>query len=277
MKTGAKKDSRCGQSVEQPCRSPTIGVMGGASPVRSRRHLAQAHELGRAIAESGCVLITGACPGLPHSAACGAKQAGGTVIGISPGMNFDEHVRKYRSPIEPHDVLIFTGSGLMGREVINIRSSDAVVIVGGRSGTLGELAIAYDEGKSIGILRGTGGVSDIAADILDVCAKDTGSIVIYEKNPRELVAQLLRVLRRPRGVGTNSLRRTRKADTRLVADPVCGMTFAPAAAAVRHRRGGQSYYFCSSNCADAFLANPKRFCKLDDAISTEDLRKGERR
>ena len=43
----------------------------------------------------------------------------------------------------------------MGRELINIRSSDIVVVVGGRSGTLGEFAIAYEEGKLIGVLTGT--------------------------------------------------------------------------------------------------------------------------
>jgi len=80
-------------------------------------------------------------------------------------------------------VLIFTGSGLMGREVINIRSSDVVVIVGRRSGTLGELAIAYDEGKLIGVLTGMGGVGDMAAQILAVCAKDTGARVVYEADP----------------------------------------------------------------------------------------------
>jgi predicted Rossmann-fold nucleotide-binding protein len=96
-----------------------IGVMGGATGVISRAHLNKAHQLGRAIATSGCVLITGACPGLPLAAACGAKQAGGTVVGISPGLSLDEHVYKYDSPTEFHDVLIFTGSGLMGREVVN--------------------------------------------------------------------------------------------------------------------------------------------------------------
>ena len=123
-----------------------VGVMGGATGEFTKEQLDKAHRLGEAIAKRGCVLITGGCPGLPHAAACGAKQGGGFVIGISPGLSLDEHVQKYGSPTEFHDVLIFTGSGLMGREVVNIRSSDIVVIIGGRSGTLGELAIAYDEG-----------------------------------------------------------------------------------------------------------------------------------
>ena len=55
----------------------TLGVMGGAGDVPTADQLGRAHTLGRAAAEAGCVVITGACPGLPLAAACGAKQAGG--------------------------------------------------------------------------------------------------------------------------------------------------------------------------------------------------------
>jgi uncharacterized protein (TIGR00725 family) len=216
-----------------------IGVMGGATGIIGRAHLKKAHELGRAIAQSGCVLITGACPGLPLAAACGAKQAGGMVVGISAGLSLDEHVYKYDSPTEFHDVLIYTGSGLMGREVVNIRSSDIVAIIGGRSGTLGELAIAYDEGKLIGVLTGTGGISDLVADILTACAKETGAQVVYDAAPQRLVKKLLRAYRtshfrrpscfcldRPPGMEVAPTPAT-------VRDPVCGMGLVPEAAAAR--------------------------------------------
>ncbi len=172
-----------------------IGVMGGATGAMAPEHLDRARHVGRAIARQGCILLTGACPGLPFAAAKGAKEAGGLVVGISPGLSVDEHIYKYDSPTEFHDVLIFTGSGLMGREVVNIRSSDMVVFIGGRSGTLGELAIAYDEGKLIGVLTGTGGISDMVSEILTACAKDTGARVLYDTEPEHLVTELLRVYR----------------------------------------------------------------------------------
>lgn len=172
-----------------------IGVMGGATGDIPLEYLDRARDVGRAIANQGCILLTGACPGLPLAAAEGAKQAGGLVIGVSPALSLDEHLYKYSSPSDYHDVLIFTGSGLMGREVINIRSSDIVIFIGGRSGTLGELAIAYDEGKLIGVLTGTGGISDMVESILNACAKDTGAQVVYEKDPPRLVVELLRVYR----------------------------------------------------------------------------------
>jgi uncharacterized protein (TIGR00725 family) len=126
-----------------------IGVMGTSGGALSDEVRERACRLGRAIAEQGAVLITGACPGLPYEAVRGAKAAGGLVVGISPGLSIDEHRSKYGSPVDGFDVLIYTGSGLMGREITNIRSCDIVVIVGGRTGTLGELAIAYDEGRQL--------------------------------------------------------------------------------------------------------------------------------
>jgi len=172
-----------------------IGVMGSAGGDFTVQSRSLAFALGQAIGQADCYVVTGGCPGLPLEAARGAKAAGGLVIGISPGLSLDEHIHKYDSPIEAHDILIFTGSGLMGREVVNIRSSDIVVIVGGSSGTLGELAIAYDEGKLIGILQGSGGISEIAADILAACKKETGARVIYDTDPHRLVANLLNVYR----------------------------------------------------------------------------------
>ena len=238
-----------------------IGVMGGATGVMSREVLDRAHGLGRAIATNGCVLVTGACPGLPQASACGAKEAGGLVVGISPGLSLDEHVNKYGSPTDFHDVLVFTGSGLMGREVVNIRSSDIVVIIGGRSGTLGELAIAYDEGKLIGVLTGTGGISDLVEQILVACAKDTGARVVYDADPQRLVDELLRLYRtehyrRPSCFCNEPSRGEGGAATGMERDPVCGMLLHPDAAAAQRVVVGRRYVFCSLACAERFDAAP---------------------
>ena len=164
-----------------------VGVMGSATGRLSKNQKQLAYELGRAIAHSDGITITGACPGLPLESARGATEAGGVVVGISPALSEWEHVNLYQSPVAHHDVLIYTGSGLMGREVVNIRSSDIVIIIGGRSGTLGEFAIAYDEGRPIGVLAGTGGIADHLGDWLPTFRKQTGSRVIFDHEPRRLV------------------------------------------------------------------------------------------
>ena len=168
-----------------------VGIMGSADGRADSTVLELCRGLGQAVAESGCCLLTGACPGLPHEAVLGAKELGGHVVGISPAATLKEHVEILRSPYEEYDVLIFTGLGLMGREVINIRSSDIVIIVGGRSGTLGEFAIAYEEGKLIGILTGTGGITAALPALEASIGKTTGSEVIYGSEPQQLVKQLL--------------------------------------------------------------------------------------
>ncbi len=170
----------------------TIGVMGSAGGAYSDEAYARLVQLGKAIADHNCILITGGCPGLPYAAVQGAKAAGGMVIGISPGLSREEHVQKYHSPTEGFDVLIYTGSGLMGREVENIHSSDIVIIAGGRSGTLGEFAIAYDEGRLIGVLTDTGGIADAIADLISLLdQKPTGAVVLYDDDPARLINRLV--------------------------------------------------------------------------------------
>ncbi len=168
----------------------TVGVMGSSGGVIPPEILRKVHILGREIGKRHYTLVTGACPGLPHEAAKGAKSAGGVVIGISPALNFQEHVEKYKSPVRGYDALVYTGSGLMGREIENIRTCDVVIFARGRSGTLGEFAIAYDESKVIGILQGTGGITDHLNTIVSIVRKGTGALLVASTDPTELLDRL---------------------------------------------------------------------------------------
>jgi hypothetical protein len=180
-------DSTNNHSGEMEIRRISIGVMGSAGGVMRDDVVEKCKELGRAIADEGCAIVTGGCPGLPHYAVMGCKERGGLTVGVSPAMSLDEHVNVYGSPTDHIDVLIYTGMGLMGREVIGVRSCDIVIIIGGRSGTLGEFAIAYDEGRPIGVLANTGGVADHIDDFLPIIKKETGSRIFYDEDPRRLI------------------------------------------------------------------------------------------
>jgi uncharacterized protein (TIGR00725 family) len=168
----------------------TVGIMGSAGGVIPEEIRAKLKELGRCIARRGYVLITGAAPGMPHDTVLGASGAGGIAVGVSPALNLEEHVTKYMSPTRGYRAMIFTGSGLMGREIENIRSCDVVIFAGGRSGTLGEFSIAFDEGKLIGILQGTGGITDHLSEIIRMINKNTGAIVTYDTDPENLLTKL---------------------------------------------------------------------------------------
>ncbi len=173
----------------------TVGVMGSAGGKLGKEVMEKAFSLGREIARRGFVLVTGACPGLPHEAIKGAKSEGGITLGISPALNFAEHLLKYRSPCAGYDAIVYTGSGLMGREIENIRTCDLVIFAGGRSGTLGEFAIAYDEAKVIGVLLGTGGIADRLEQIISFIDKVTGATVVMDTDPIRLLDKLEEVYR----------------------------------------------------------------------------------
>ena len=170
-----------------------VGVMGSAGGKLEDEACQLVRRLGAAIARRRYILITGACPGIPHAAVKGAKEEGGIVVGVSPALNLEEHVRKYRSPTRGYDAIIYTGSGLMGREIENIRSCDVVIFAGGRSGTLGEFAIAYDEAKAIGVLEDTGGITEHLREIISMMKKETGAIVCYDVDPERLLDRLERI------------------------------------------------------------------------------------
>jgi uncharacterized protein (TIGR00725 family) len=169
-----------------------IGVMGSASgpQVSDEGAREKARFIGREIAKRGHLFINGACPGLPHDALLACKEGGGFTVGISPAFSEYEHVHEYLSPHD-HDLIIYTGMGFMERDIINIRSADGVVIVGGGIGTLNEFTIAYDEGRPIGILTNSGGISDSIPHIVEeLCKRRMPPNIVFDDNADALLDKL---------------------------------------------------------------------------------------
>jgi len=110
-------------------------------------------ELGREIARQGGIIVTGATTGLPLWGAKGAKSEGGFSIGFSPADTELEHLNFYKLPTEYMDLIIYTGFGYPGRDLILTKSVDAVFITAGRVGTIHEFTIAFEDKKPIGILK----------------------------------------------------------------------------------------------------------------------------
>jgi uncharacterized protein (TIGR00725 family) len=168
-----------------------IGVMGAASdalpPEERGRLLVLADQLGAAIAARGCICLTGATTGVPDMVARAAARHGALTVGISPAASRQEHVERYGLPDDGAGIIIYTGFGLKGRNVVNIRSSDIVIIMGGATGTLNEFTIAYDEGKVIGVLQGSGGIADHIREVLGFCQKQTLARVVFSGDPAALL------------------------------------------------------------------------------------------
>lgn len=174
-----------------------IGVMGSASGPQTLDETARAkaRTVGEEIGKRGHIFINGACPGLPNDALMGCKEAGGFSVGISPAFSEHQHVHEYLSPHD-HDMLIYTGMGFMERDIINIRSADGVVIIGGGVGTLNELTIAYDEGRPIGILTNSGGISNAVPHIIEeLCKRTIPPNMVFDDDPKLLLDKLETAIR----------------------------------------------------------------------------------
>lgn len=158
----------------------------------------KAEALGRAVAARELVLLTGATTGLPYMVGRAAREAGALHVGVSPAANVREHTTTYDLPTDACDLIIYTGFGLKGRNVVLVRSCDIVIFVGGSMGSLNEFTIAHDEGRVMGCLTGTGGVADEAARLLQVFPKRTGARVFHDDDPARLLSTCLDALEEAR-------------------------------------------------------------------------------
>lgn len=167
-----------------------IGVFGSALGDHSVEEKQMAFELGKAIAKSGCQLVTGATFGLPNEAIRGARDAKGFTIGISPANSYEEHVDKYKLPNDD-DVIVYTGLGYEGRNLVNIKTSDACIFIKGSIGTLNEFTIAVKEEKVIGVLENSGGVSAKLKEIVNSIDMNFKPKIIYGNDPVKLVDAII--------------------------------------------------------------------------------------
>ena len=181
-----------------------IGVMGSAGNSMSAEDWHRvddlAQRLGQKLAAVSCVLITGELDGIPGRVVAAHSQHGGLSVGISPAHSAVEHAALYGTPSCPSTVVIYSGFGFKGRNVIAVRSADIVLLFSGGMGTLNEFTIAYDEGKVIGLLQGTGGAADLVQTLLDTLpVRATGAVVIADPDPEQLVDRCIARLGAQRG------------------------------------------------------------------------------
>jgi len=176
-----------------------VGVMGASGSELSAgdnaRLKALAERLGAAIAARDCVLVTGATTGIPDLVTRAARKNGALTLGVSPAHDRHEHER-LGLPSDAADVIIYTGFGFKGRNVVNVRSSDIVLVFGGATGTLNEFTIAYDEGKVIGVVEGSGGIADHIREILSFGHKKTRAALLFGSDPEKLLDECLAEFRK---------------------------------------------------------------------------------
>ncbi len=158
----------------------------------------RAKELGREIVRQGATLVTGATTGFPLWAAMGAKEENGISIGFSPAVSEREHIKAYRLPVDYMDIIVYTGFGYTGRDLLLTRSADAVIIGPGRIGTIHEFTIAYEDDKPIGILEGDWDTDEVIKNIMEKSHK-TNPKILFGSDPKVLVKRVMDLVRLEKG------------------------------------------------------------------------------
>ncbi len=177
-----------------------IGIYGSAADDTAEETRAKAFELGKLLAERGHTVITGACKGLPQEAVLGAVSVGGKCIGYSSCVSKQEH-EDMGFPTEGFTKMVFIPKDYEHinnvkichkyRNVSSVASVDAGITIGGRTGTMNEFTILYDLGKHVGVLEGTGGISDRAIKLLlEDIDKESAGTVVFDSNPVRLIEKL---------------------------------------------------------------------------------------
>lgn len=168
-----------------------LGISGAAETGHCGVHsLEKAKELGREVIKQGGILVTGATTGFPLWTSMGAKEEHGVVIGLSPAANEREHVETWKLPLDYTDIIIYTGFGFPGRDLLFTRSCDALFIGCGRIGTIHEFTIAFEDNKPIGILEGDWEMDKVLKDILAHGHRDNPKIV-FDPDPKSLVKKII--------------------------------------------------------------------------------------
>jgi uncharacterized protein (TIGR00725 family) len=152
----------------QKQRKLQIGVMGSDADLAYGADIEKlAFEVGKLIAESGNITVYGAekdLDSLSTAASRGAKSAGGLTVGVTYQRGKDIWDKEGNT-----DVIVVSGSERGGgRELVLVNSCDVIIVIAGGSGTLTEIAIAYQMNIPVVALTGTGGWADkLAGQYLD--------------------------------------------------------------------------------------------------------------
>ncbi|MDQ3093922.1 MAG: hypothetical protein M3Q70_01970 [bacterium] len=171
-----------------------ICVSGAAAGNTVERSKEDAYAVGQAIAQAGHIITTGATVGLPFHAARGAHANGGKSIGFSPASSVREHVNKYRLPIGVYDFVCYTGMNYVGRDAFLVMSSDAVITLGGRFGSLHEFTTALESHTLCGVLLGSGGAADFIPELMQKLDAPDSAKVIFETDAHRLVQKIVEAL-----------------------------------------------------------------------------------
>ena len=173
-----------------------IGIIGSSENEIGPSDYQIAVKLGNLIADEQCDIVTGASIGVPHLTLLKAREKGSKAIGFSPDSTPKSHPNRLdNAPLTNFDKVFFI-KGFTKRSLKFISFCDAIIVIGGRMGTLSEYTIAFEEKKPIGVFTLGNGISKYIENITLICNKHRDEPVFFHNNIGVLFKELIDYLKR---------------------------------------------------------------------------------
>lgn len=177
-----------------------VGIVGGFAHTSSPQSLISLWTLGAEIGRCRLALVYEALSALALDVAEVAREFGARTVAISPATSAGEH-ELVVGPLGENELVLFIGSKPSECQRMVVDSSDILVFAGGESDLLQLFDYAQEQGKTIGILVGTGGICDDVETVKVHFVGGHGGVVVCESDPARLLDNLLALTRTPGGEG----------------------------------------------------------------------------
>jgi uncharacterized protein (TIGR00725 family) len=177
-------------------RKMRIGIIGSATRELDPHTLESSKKLGKILGKIKAEVITGTAVGAPHEVLLESKKYGSKTVGFSPDVNTEYHEQRHdNAPLSDFDKVIFI-KGITKRSLRLVNYCDALVVLGGRMGTLSEYTIAFEENKPIAVLVSSKGISQHLKKITELCDKHRKEPIFFYSTIERLVEELILYLKK---------------------------------------------------------------------------------
>ncbi|MGB0925387.1 MAG: hypothetical protein ACPGTS_01620 [Minisyncoccia bacterium] len=171
-----------------------IAVFSSASNIISKENLKLAQNIGEYLAEKKVSVLTGGCVGLPAVVAERAFHTGAETVAYYPDVSEKELLKNIK--IHNNDIALHYSekkffNGFTNRSIRMIENADAAIVFNGRFGTLSEFSVAIEEGLQVGVIEGTGGITDEIKNLGTVVSRDFKNEVIFGKDYKLVIDELI--------------------------------------------------------------------------------------
>lgn len=171
-----------------------IGIFGTTKAI-DKKIANKAKEIGKVIAESGHIVVTGGTSGYPHLVALSTMNAGGEAVSYAAGKSIEDHLQFHDVDLSNYTEVIFQkdylDEKLLGvdnylRSLKMCLAIDKAIVISGKVGTMYEVTIMSGMAKDIYILEGSGGVTEKTIKEFMGEGHKTESKMVYFKNLEDL-------------------------------------------------------------------------------------------